>query len=52
MPQVKNFFFSNFIIIHENKGGATSPSAKKRPFFGLTEISGRLCGRAPQKLAE
>ena len=36
----------------KTKGGATSPSAKKRPFFGLTEISGRLGGRAPQKLAE
>ena len=48
----KIFFFLNFIIIHENKGGAMSPSAKKTHFFGLTEISGQLCGRGPQKLAE
>ena len=44
------FWISSFLA--KTKGEGRSPSAKKTHFFGPTEISGRLCGRGPHKLAE
>ena len=49
--QKKKFFLTD-IIIHENKGGGTSPSGGKTKIFGQTEISGRWGGRGPKNLAE
>ena len=48
----KKIFFFEFHNFWRKQRGGMSPSAKKTHFFGLTEISGRLCGRGPKKLAE